>query len=77
MKPKDYRASCIVAQDTKYKVPVGQLKGSNAGDGILNRGRVVWIRNKLSDCEGRATVSAYADGIGVFEIDPKRLIGTH
>jgi hypothetical protein len=73
MKPEDHRESCVVAQDTEYKVPEGRVEESNASSGTLHCGRVVWIQRKLSQCQDEPAVSAYAEGIGVIEIDPNRL----
>lgn len=73
MKPQDHRESCIVTHDTPYEVAEGQAEGTHPSSGMLHRGRVVWIQRKLSDCHDEESIAAYAEGVGMISIDPKRL----
>jgi hypothetical protein len=73
MKPDTHRHSCTVTKDIPYRLVDGDTKESQAGEGILRMGRVVWIDQNLERCTAKPHVEAYAHGIGLVQIDPRCL----
>ena len=63
-KPNEFRKTYVVSTDVSYHM-TGQ-KGTHAGDGTLEPGRVVWLENDPQP-NGEA-VSAYAEGVGVVMV---------
>ncbi len=68
MKPNEYRQSYTVNEDTPYQVEEGQLKGTHASTGILQMGRVVWIREHSEERAPDQPIRAYAEGIGLVSL---------
>ncbi len=72
MKPADYRQGCVVQQDTPYKVEKSD-QSTHSSEGVLRIGRVVWIQRKPEEPMDQATITAYAEGVGLVSLDPKLL----
>ena len=73
MRPEDYRETYVITRDVPYTVAQGQAEGTHPSSGTLHVGRVIWIQRKLVDSKNETTVSAFADGVGIIDIDPKCL----
>ncbi|MBE7157989.1 MAG: hypothetical protein INR62_06075 [Rhodospirillales bacterium] len=48
-------------------------KGAQPGMGVLRVGRVVWLDGDLQQMETKSSVRAYAEGIGLIDVDPTAL----
>ena len=72
-KPQDYRQERVVTCATSYEVHEGAQKGPHAGSGVLNAGRVVWVKEAPEPAVEQ--VSAYAEGIGVISLRSGSLHG--
>jgi len=64
-KPNDYRETYMLATDVPYSNVAPSTKGTHAAQGILHRGRVVWLQNDPPMTGGEAPISAYAEGVGL------------
>lgn len=72
-KPKEYGDCCIVTKETPYKVGTGDMEGTHSDSGMLHRGRVVWVRERLPQVPDRSSVSAYAEGVGIVSVQAASL----
>lgn len=73
IRPEGYRETCVVTRDVPHTVAEGETEGTHTSSGTLHVGRVIWIQRKLADCEDDARISAFADGVGIMEVDPRCL----
>lgn len=73
MKPPEYRHSCTISRELPYNVVQNFAKGSQPGIGVLRVGRVVWLDGDLKDGAHKPSVRAYAEGIGLIDVDPTAL----
>jgi len=77
MKPNDYRVACTIMKETPYRVADGDLQEAQASEGMLQQGRVVWLKKNLGESSAEAQVSAYVEGIGLISVAPKILALVH
>ena len=61
-KPNEYRKTYVLSMDVAYNNRDAAHKGTHAGEGVLQRGRVVWLQR---DPQADAEVPAYAEGVGL------------
>lgn len=73
MKPNEYRGCYVVTQATPYNVEEGRLKGTHSGTGILEIGRVVWIREHAEEKVSEQQTYAYAEGVGLVSLESSSL----
>jgi hypothetical protein len=73
MHPNEFRHEYVVLADTRFTVPDLLLKGTHSSEGMLEKGRVIWLRDKLRPDFPEHEVSAYADGAGVVIVDAQHL----
>ena len=72
-KPSEYRDIYVLNTDVTYQ----DAAKASAGDtfnshGVLERGRVVWAPPRAASADP-ATVSVYAEGVGVVTLAPECL----
>lgn len=72
-RPVEYQNPYIIRSEVAYEVQEPSKKGTQAGIGNLNIGRVVWVSKSLGNDSAAETVSAYAEGIGVISVNPQLL----
>jgi hypothetical protein len=72
MRPTEFRETYMVTQKSPYEVKT-ECPGHG---GVLNIGRVVWIKQRLAARTALDSVSAYAEGIGMVWLDPRNLVPT-
>jgi hypothetical protein len=73
MKPAEYRHSCTISKQVPYNVIDKGSKGTQPGVGVLEAGRVVWLDHELDTNTSKTTLRAYAEGVGLINIDPGAL----
>ena len=73
MKPNEYRECYTVTHEIPYQIEEGQLKGAHPGTGILQIGRVVWIREHPEQKSSQQRTWAYAEGVGVVSLESSSL----
>ena len=72
-KPQEFKEQRIIRSETPYQVDEQFAKGPQAGIGVLTPGRVVWTRQGQNLAENEATVSAFAEGVGVVSVEARSL----
>lgn len=72
-KPKEFRSTCITTCEIPYEVQDGALKGTHASKGILENGRVVWLKAQSEEERPDFMVPAYAEGVGIILLDSRRV----
>ena len=70
--PKEYRLGYFVTGDVSYRNADPSVKGTHAGDGIFQTGRVVWLAKTITADES-GEVQAYADGAGLILVNRRFL----
>ncbi len=68
MKPDDYRECCIVVQNTPYQVEDREYKETHAEGGVLQIGRVVWVKHRHPQ-GADIRVAGYAEGMGFISVE--------
>jgi hypothetical protein len=69
-KPQNYKETCKVVRNLPYQAE----EGSYAGGGVINRGRIVWIQQRLGEKASEPLIRAFADGIGLISLDRRFLV---
>jgi hypothetical protein len=70
-RPPDFKTEYILTQSVPYECADEGRKGTHASKGILQTGRVVWLRGDPTEGGSHERVSVYADGIGMVSLEPR------
>jgi hypothetical protein len=68
-RPLNFKTEYVLTQSVPYECADEETKGSNAGKGILQTGRLVWLESGAIDSEAANRVRVYADGIGIVLLE--------
>jgi hypothetical protein len=71
--PPQFRKMYLIADDIPYRAEESSYKGTHPSQGVLHKGRVVWLERKIEGMDADATVSAYAEGVGVVLLAARHL----
>jgi hypothetical protein len=63
-KPNEFKETYILAADVPYCNTGASSTGPHSSEGMLYRGRVVWLENRPQSAEN-SKVTAYAEGVGL------------
>jgi hypothetical protein len=74
MKPKEYRDLYTLTRNAPYLTGEG---GTPRCGGVLNLGKAVFLQEGAKEKRSSGLVSAYADGIGVIQVDSRFLMRTY
>jgi hypothetical protein len=74
MKPKEYRDLYTLTRNAPY---LTSEPGTPRCGGVLNTGKTVYLKQRVGEKRSRGSVSAYAEGIGVIQIDSRFLMRTY
>lgn len=67
-KPNDFRETYILGMDVAYQNTNTSTKGTHSGEGVLHRGRVVWLQGSVEGVDEETEVTAYAEGVGIVAL---------
>ncbi len=70
-KPSDYRRTYVLAMDVPYRNHEQHTTATHASQGVLHRGRVVWLQHDVPGQDQSAQVSAFAEGVGIVVLDAR------
>ena len=70
-RPPDFKTEYILTQSVPYECADEGRKGTHASKGILQTGRVVWLRSDSTEDVSQQRVSVYADGIGMVSLEQR------
>ena len=71
-RPSDYRETHTIRTDVAYKEADKSDGGTQAGEGVLRPGRVVWTKAHSQE-RYSGPVKVYAEGIGLVELPAEAL----
>ena len=74
MKPNEYRESYTVTQDIPFSLQEGQTQGTHSSTGVLEIGRVVWIREHAEENTLEPQTVVYAEGVGLMSLESSNLL---
>jgi hypothetical protein len=74
MKPKEYRDLYTLTRNAPYLTGEG---GTPRCGGVLNIGKAVYLQEGAKEKRSSGPVSAYAEGIGVIQVDSRFLLRTY
>lgn len=72
-KPNDYRETHIITEDVSYQNANKAGGGTQASQGILRQGRVVWSQGQELHADPINNVTVYAEGIGIIDLPAEAL----
>ncbi len=70
-RPAEYEQACVAKRNVPYQRSVVNFQGQPMTEGVLVKGRVVWVQ-KAKPAKGRP-VPAYVEGLGIVSVDPRYL----
>ena len=73
MVPREYSNECMVARETSCHIVNGLPAASQHRQKTLDIGRIVWTTKPLVEIAADEKITAYADGVGPIELDPRAL----
>jgi len=72
-KPNEYRETYVLARDMPYRNTGTATGGAYCSEGMLERGRVVWLQGDMQATDEDSQVSAYAEGVGFVLVTPRSI----
>ena len=72
-KRQEFKHQHIIRRDSPYQMDERFATGPQARMGLLSTGRVVWTERDAAPAQDDATVSAFAEGIGVVSVEAESL----
>ncbi len=73
MKPEDYRYAFMVRSEVPYQVAPGVPQGVQAAEGVLQIGRVIYLKDWIGTRAEKTFAPAYVEGIGLVSVDSEML----
>lgn len=72
-RPNQYREVYVVSRNLPYQMIEKLPTGFCASGGVLGKGQRVWMKKHPSKLTSQKDVTAYAEEVGIIQLDPRLL----